>query len=93
MALFGGYLIVLKIIKLFRVKKTLNPPQVRMVCQMELSSHLITGSTFDDYKVSEMIIAEKLIETTPDYSVTMFDKGFYSLGLLNKWHQTGTERH
>jgi IS4 transposase len=40
-----------------------------------------------------MIIAKKLIETTPDYSVTMFDKGFYSLGLLNEWHQTGTERH
>ncbi|HIF9139266.1 TPA: IS4 family transposase, partial [Photobacterium damselae] len=35
----------------------------------------------------------KLIETTPDHSVTMFDKGFYSLGLLDKWHATGTERH
>lgn len=79
--------------KAFSRQKDTQYPQVRMVCQMELSSHLITGSAFDDYKVSEMIIAEKLIETTPDYSVTMFDKGFYSLGLLNEWHQTGTERH
>ncbi|KJF84489.1 IS4 family transposase, partial [Photobacterium phosphoreum] len=79
--------------KVFSRQKDTQYPQVRMVCQMELSSHLITGSAFDDYKVSEMIIAEKLIETTPDYSVTMFDKGFYSLGLLNEWHQTGTERH
>ena len=64
----------------FSRKKDTQYPQVRMVCQMELSSHLIIGSAFDDYKVSEMIIAEKLIETTLDYSVIMFDKGFYSLG-------------
>ena len=64
-----------------------------MVCQMELSSHLITGSAFDDYKVNEMVLAEKLIETTPDNSLTLFDKGFYSLGLLHKWQTTGSERH
>jgi len=68
-------------------------PQVRMVCQMELSSHLITGSAFDDYNVNEMVLAEKLIETTPDNSLTLFDRGFYSLGLLHKWQMTGTERH
>ena len=64
-----------------------------MVCQMELSSHLITGSAFDDYKVNEMVLAEKLIETTPDNSLTLFDKGFYSLGFLHKWQTTGSERH
>lgn len=68
-------------------------PQVRMVCQMELSSHLITGSAFDDYKVNEMVLAEKLIETTPDNSLTLLDKGFYSLGLLHKLQTTGSERH
>lgn len=68
-------------------------PQVRMVCQMELSSHLITGSAFDDYVVSETKLAEKLIDTTPDNSVTLFDKGFYSLGLLHEWQSKGTERH
>ncbi len=60
---------------------------------MELNSHLITGSAFDDYSVNEMKLAEQLIETTPDNSVTMFDKGFYSMGLLDKWHKSGTERH
>ena len=77
----------------FSRQKSTQYPQVRMVCQMELSSHLITGSAFDDYDVNEMKLAEKLIETTPDHSVTMFDKGFYSLGLLHQWHQTGNERH
>ncbi|EEZ39732.1 IS4 family transposase [Photobacterium damselae] len=77
----------------FSRQKGTQYPQVRMVCQMELSSHLITASAFDNYNTNEMVLAEKLIETTPDHSVTMFDKGFYSLGLLDKGHTTGTERH
>ncbi len=40
-------------------------PQLHMVCQMELSSHLITGSAFDCYTVNEMKLAWQLIETTP----------------------------
>ena len=68
-------------------------PQVRMVCQMELSSHLMTASAFDSYDVNEMKLAERLIMNTPDNSLTLFDKGFYSLGLLHKWHSTGSERH
>ena len=68
-------------------------PQVRMVCQMELSSHLLTNSAFDSIAVNEMILAERLIDSTPDYSLTLFDKGFYSLGLLHKWQTTGEMRH
>ena len=68
-------------------------PQVRMVCQMELSSHLLTQSVFDSVSVNEMVLAEGLIEETPDYSLTLFDKGFYSLGLLYSWQTTGVMRH
>lgn len=68
-------------------------PQVRMVCQMELTSHMMIASAFDSYKTNEMVLAERLIETTPDNSLTLFDRGFYSLGLLNRWQQTGEERH
>lgn len=68
-------------------------PQVRMVCQMELTSHLLINSAFDGYKTNEMRLAEQLIETTPDHSLTLFDRGFYSLGLLHQWQQTGQERH
>ncbi len=64
-----------------------------MVCQMELSSHLITASAFDNYNTNEMILAEKLIDSNPDHSVTMLIKGFYSLGLLHKWQTTGSECH
>lgn len=68
-------------------------PQVRMVCQMELTSHLLIGSAFDGYRSNEMKLAEQLIDTTPDHSLTLFDRGFYSLGLLHQWQQTGVERH
>ncbi len=68
-------------------------PQVRMVCQMELTSHLLTQSAFDSVDISEMKLAESLIKTTPDNSLTLFDRGFYSLGLLNRWQSTGTSRH
>ncbi|MXP61727.1 IS4 family transposase, partial [Pantoea sp. Taur] len=30
---------------------------------------------------------------TPDHSLTLFDKGFYALGLLHAWQSAGTERH
>lgn len=73
--------------------KNTQYPLVRMVCQMELSSHLITASVLDDYKVSEMRLAEKLVDKTADNSLTLFDRGFYSLGLLHKWQTTGKERH
>ena len=68
-------------------------PMVRMVCQMELTSHLLTGAAMDKYSTNEMILAEQLIETTPDNSVTLFDRGFYSLGLLNAWQSKGQNRH
>ncbi len=68
-------------------------PQIRMVCHMELTSHQLITSEFDHYKTNEMKLAERLIERMPNHSVTMFDKGYYSLGLLNRWHQAGEERH
>jgi len=68
-------------------------PQIRMVCHMELTSHQLLSSEFDNYKTNEMKLAERLIERTPDNSLTMFDKGYYSLGLLNRWHLTGKMRH
>lgn len=68
-------------------------PQVRMVCQMELTSHLLTQSAFDSVALSEMKLAESLIKATPDHSLTLFDRGFYSLGLLHRWQSTGTSRH
>ncbi|SQI43870.1 Uncharacterised protein [Serratia plymuthica] len=51
-------------------------PQVQMVCQMELSSHLLVASEFDRYETNEMHLAARLTKGTPDNSITLFDKGF-----------------
>ena len=79
--------------KLHNDKRESAYPQIRMVCQMELSSHLLTASSFDKIATNEMRLAADLIPSTPDNSLTLFDKGFYSLGLLNEWRNTGIERH
>lgn len=68
-------------------------PQVRMLCQMELTSHLLVQAVMESCAVNEMVLSEKLIARTPDHSLTLFDKGFYSLGLLHEWQTTGVERH
>lgn len=68
-------------------------PKIRMVCHMEVTSHQLLNSAFSGYRTNEMVLAENLIEDTPDYSLTLFDKGYYSLGLLHRWNTTGEHRH
>lgn len=68
-------------------------PQLRLVCQMELTSHLLTGAAFKTVSSSEIDLTNELIATTPDHSLTIFDRGFYALGLLERWQRAGTERH
>ncbi len=68
-------------------------PQVRMLCQMELTSHLLVQAVMESCAVNEMVLAERLVARTPDHSLTLFDKGFYSLGLLHAGQTTGSERH
>ncbi|WP_241908768.1 IS4 family transposase, partial [Vibrio breoganii] len=68
-------------------------PQVRMVCHMELTSHLVSGAAFDSTSVSEVDLTTKLIEDSPNNSLTIFDRDFYALGLLHRWQTIGTKRH
>lgn len=64
-----------------------------MVCQMELTSHLLTAAAFGTMKNSENELAEQLIEQTGDNTLTLMDKGYYSPGLLNAWSLAGEHRH
>ena len=64
-----------------------------MLCQMELTSHLLTQVVMDSCEVNEMVLAEQMVANTPDNSLTLFDKGFYSLGLLHAWQHAGSCRH
>ena len=53
-----------------------------MLCQMELTSHLLTQTVMDSCAVNEMVLAEQLIEKTPDNSLTLFDKGASTTGVI-----------
>lgn len=69
-------------------------PQVRMVCQMEVTSHLLTGTAFGSVSTtSEIDLAAQLAEQTPEHTLTLMDKGFYALGLLHHWQSEGVEKH
>ncbi|MDO6410138.1 IS4 family transposase [Pantoea phytobeneficialis] len=69
-------------------------PQLRMVCQMEVTSHLLSGVSFGSVtETSEVDLAAGLVKQTPDNSLTILDKGFYALGLLHYWQTSGTGRH
>jgi hypothetical protein len=48
---------------------------------------------FDSKNVSEMRLAAQLIHKTTDNSITLFDKGIYSLGLLHHWQTSGEKRN
>lgn len=68
-------------------------PQIRMSSLMEVSSHLLLDSHFDARHVGEMTLAQQLIPALPDNSLTLFDRGYYSLGLLHKWQSQGEHTH
>ncbi|MBQ4769853.1 IS4 family transposase, partial [Pectobacterium versatile] len=66
----------------------------RMVCQMEVTSHLLTGTAFSSVSaISEVDLAAQLAEQTPEHTLTLMDKGFYALGLLHRWQSSGEEKH
>jgi hypothetical protein len=64
-----------------------------MCSLMETSSHMLLASEFDSRKVGEMTLAQRLLSSLPDNSLTLFDKGYYSLGLLHQWSQKGEQTH
>lgn len=68
-------------------------PQVRMCSLMEVSSHLLLDSSFDARCVGEMTLAQRLLPSVPDDSLTLFDRGYYSLGLLHEWQNQGINTH
>ena len=57
------------------------------------SSHLLNGASFDSVSKSEVDLTLPLIEYSPSNSLTIFDRGFYALGLLHKWQTSGEEKH
>jgi hypothetical protein len=68
-------------------------PQARGVTLTSLPTHLVYGAAFGPYSTNEMLYAKQLVETIPDESLTVFDRGFLSAEILCGLTGGGTERH
>ncbi|MNV58343.1 hypothetical protein D3C71_1507100 [compost metagenome] len=49
---------------------------MRLVALMNVRSHVILDAQLSPYRRSEMRLAGEFLQQIPDYSVTLFDKGF-----------------
>lgn len=68
-------------------------PQVRAVCLMDVHTHLIRAVSFGAYTTGELNYASALMAATPDHSLTIFDRAYYSAAFLRQWQQAGEQRH
>lgn len=68
-------------------------PQLRLVGLFVLRSHLLAGLAIGPFDTGELTLVETLRDRIPDHSLTVFDRGFLSYGLLHDWHASGADRH
>lgn len=68
-------------------------PMLRLVALMNVRSHLILDAQVSPYRRSEVRLADDFLQRVPDYSVTLFDKGFWSADLLLSLNTAGESRH
>ena len=68
-------------------------PVMRLVALMNLGSHVLLNAATAPFRRSEILLAQPMMASVPDNSVTLFDKLFYSADLLLTLNQQGNNRH
>ena len=68
-------------------------PVMRLVALMNLGSHVLLNAATAPFRRSEILLAQSMMASVPDNSVTLFDKLFYSADLLLTLNQQGNNRH
>ncbi|MBO2672840.1 IS4 family transposase [Shewanella indica] len=68
-------------------------PVLRVVTMMNVRSHVIVDAAISPYRRGEIPLAMPFIDSLPDNSVTLLDKGFYGAGLLLSLQNSGANRH
>jgi len=68
-------------------------PQARISVLLNLRSRLLADARFGPYRVSELELTWPMLDSIPDRSLTIFDRGFYDTGLFGALRSGGTERH
>jgi hypothetical protein len=68
-------------------------PQVRLVALLVLRSHLLAGLALGRCDEGELTLAEPLLESLPDSSLTVMDRAYLSAYHLHHIQSSGTNRH
>jgi len=68
-------------------------PMLRLVALMNVRSHVIANAAISPYRRGEIPLASSFIETIPENSVTLLDKGFFSADLLLQIQEQAPNRH
>jgi hypothetical protein len=66
-------------------------PMVRAVCLLDTDSHELLDAKLGDYSCGELTLAAGLHGL--DYSITLFDRAYFSAAFLLDWQHGGMERH
>jgi hypothetical protein len=68
-------------------------PMLRLVTLMNVCSHVIANAAISPYRKGEIPLASEFIQSLPDKSVTLLDKGFFGADLLLCIQAEDTDRH
>lgn len=68
-------------------------PVLRLVALMNTRSHVIANAAISPYRKGEIPLAKDFVETIPNDSVTLLDKGFFSADLLLSIQSIERNRH
>ena len=74
-------------------QSTTNFPSVLAVTLMSTRTHLISDAAFGPITQSEIHYAQQLVGSAPEYSLTLFDRGFFSAELFTSWQGVSENHH
>ncbi|MGK0410397.1 MAG: hypothetical protein ACJASB_002574 [Shewanella psychromarinicola] len=74
------------------ISKTHKPyPQLRLVSLISTETRMVLGAAFDGCHVGDVTLAQRLGQDTPDNSLTLFDRCYFSADLLVNWQSSGIQ--
>ena len=74
-------------------QRAANFPSVLAVTLMSTRTHLLSDAAFGPVTCSEISYAQQLVGSSPDNSLTLFDRGFFSAELFTSWQGASTNSH
>ena len=60
---------------------------------MATHSHMLLDAAFRGAADGELTLAQQLISSAPDHTLTLFDRCYFSASFLLEWQQAGEQTH